>query len=409
MLPRQYISPADHWVADPGLPYCQVVRCGEMAFVTGQVALGQDMNLSCKDDINGQAAATVNSLVNVLEAGGLDLSDLVKLTVFYVNDGSFNEDELCAHLAACIGPLAGPGPAITIVPLEALALPDWLIEIEAIAMRGQNGQRLSRTTAWNALLHHLPAPFSQALRVGQMIFTSGITVRTAEGDVPSAGVIAGQSGVVLSQVDALLCQLGADLQDVVKTNVFNAEPGTAEDWSGPALIRAGFYREPGPAATGISLPRLWPKGVMVKNDVIAMRDIDGARLPRVHVWPDGHWDWPVHLPYRHGVRCGDMVFLGDQVPLAHDASVKHIGDQVGQTNMAMDYIGRVLGELGLGFDHVVKMNTFYAGSADEETWRRNLLARFSHYRPPGPATTGVPVPWLAYKDMGIEIDVIAMV
>ncbi|MGI9464250.1 MAG: RidA family protein, partial [Aestuariivirgaceae bacterium] len=325
------------------------------------------------------------------------------------NDGTCNEDELCAHIGACLSSTAGPGPAITLVPLAALVLPDWLIEIEAIAMRGHNDERLSRTAAWDASLHPLPAPFSHALRVGEMIFTSGITVRTDAGDIPSPGVIAGQSGVVLSHLDTLLRRLGADLQDAVKTNVFNAEPGTAEDWSGPALIRAGFYREPGPAATGISVPRLWPEGVMVKNDVIAMRGVDGARLPRTHVWPDDHWDWPVHLPYRHGVRCGDLVFLGGQVPLAPDASVEHIGDPVAQTNMAMDYIGRVLCELGLGFEHVVKMNTFYAGNADEDTWKQNLKARFSHYSPPGPATTGVPVPWLAYKDMGIEIDIIAMV
>ena len=55
------------------------------------------------------------------------------------------------------------------------------------------------------------------------------------------------------------------------------------------------------------------------------------------------------------------------------------------------------------------MNTFYSGVADEAVWKENLLARFSHFTPPGPATTGIPVPWLAYKDMGIEIDVIAMV
>jgi enamine deaminase RidA (YjgF/YER057c/UK114 family) len=409
MLPRKYINPADHWVADPDLPYSQAVRCGEMVFVTGQIDLDKDWNVSCPGDLHGQAAAAVKALSGVLQSAGLDLSDLAKLTVFYVTDGSVDEDALCAHLGTCLGGLAGPGPTITLVPIEALVVADWLIEVEAIAMRGHNGERLARTAAWSASLNPLPAPFSQAIRIGEMIFTSGVTAREANGNVPSAGSLTDQSRIVLSHIDHLLRQLGADLQDTVKTNIFNVEPGEAETWAEPALLRASFYNEPGPAATGISLPRLWPANVMIKNDVIAMRGTDGARLPRSHVWPDDHWDWPVHLPYRHGLRCGDLVFLGGQVPLAPDASVLAVGDPVAQTNHAMAYIGRVLADLGLGFEHVVKINTFYSGAAGEADWKENLLARLGHFSAPGPATTGIPVPWLAYKDMGIEIDIIAMV
>ena len=409
MLPRKHINPADHWVADPDLPYSQAVRCGEMFFVTGQIDLDKDWNISCPGDLLGQAEAAVKALAGVLREAGLDLSDAVSLKVFYVNDGSVDEDDLCARLGRSIGPLAGPGPVITMVPIETLVVDGWLIEIEAIAMRGHNGDRLARTAAWSADVYPLPAPFSQALRVGKMLFTSGLTARTVSGSVQHAGSLLGQGRVVLEALDGLLRQLGADLQDTVKTNIFNVEPGAAESWAEPALQRASFYNEPGPAATGISLPRLWPEGVMIKNDIIAMRATDGIRLSRTHVWPDNHWDWPVHLPYRHGIRCGDLVFLGGQVPLAPDASVLSIGDPVAQTKHAMAYIGKTLAELGLGFEHVVKINTFYSGTAGEADWKENLLARFDHFNAPGPATTGIPVPWLAYKDMGIEIDIIAMV
>ena len=34
---------------------------------------------------------------------------------------------------------------------------------------------------------------------------------------------------------------------------------------------------------------------------------------RSFVWPDGHWDWPEHLAYQHGVRAGEMIFVGGQV------------------------------------------------------------------------------------------------
>ena len=184
---------------------------------------------------------------------------------------------------------------------------------------------------------------------------------------------------MLRRLNELLRQLGADLDDVVKSNLFNVDGGTKTTWERSALIRAGHYREPGPTATGITVPQLWPTGLMTKNDVIAMRGVDGSRLPRTHVWPDGHWDWTVHLPYRHGLRCGDLAFLGGQVPLAPNADVLAPGDMVAQTKISMNYVGRVLGELGLGFGHVVKVNSFYAGGVGEEVLRPNAETRFSYF------------------------------
>jgi enamine deaminase RidA (YjgF/YER057c/UK114 family) len=143
--------------------------------------------------------------------------------------------------------------------------------------------------------------------------------------------------------------------------------------------------------------------------VIAMRGVDGQRLPRTHVWPDRHWDWTVHLPYRHGLRCGDLVFVGGQVPLGPEANLLAAGDMVAQTRIAMDYIGRVLGELGLGFGHVVKVNSFYAGDVGVEVLYPNLETRFSYFAATGPTSTGIPLPSLAYEGMLTEIDVVAMV
>ena len=83
---------------------------------------------------------------------------------------------------------------------------------------------------------------------------------------------------------------------------------------------------------------------------------------------------------------------------------------VAQTATAMDFIGRVLGEMGLGFGHVVKINTFYNGGVGVDELRRNADVRFSRFTSdPGPASTGVPVSYLAYEDMMIEIDIVAMV
>jgi enamine deaminase RidA (YjgF/YER057c/UK114 family) len=409
MLPRRYVNPSGHWrlglkVANSS----QGIVCNKFIFVAGQVDLDDRTKVRHPGDLAAQATGAMAYLAGVLAGAGADMGDLVKLTVFYLSDGSIDEDDLLRHLGGCLGPLSGPGPAVTAVPLPGLAYPGMLIEIEGIAMRHPNGQRLARVAAWSPECQHLPPPFSPALRCDELIFTSAITTRDARGAVAHGGDIAAQSRVMLGHLSELLRLLGADLDDTVKTNVFNVDGGSKASWAEPALIRAGHYREPGPAATGITLPRLWPAGVMTKNDVIAMRGVDGSRLPRTHVWPDNHWDWTVHLPYRHGVRCGDLVFLGGQVPLAPDAAVLAPGDMVAQTRIAMDYIGRILSELGMGFGHVVKVNSFYTGAVGEEVLRPNVETRFSYFPAQGPTSTGVPVTSLAYEGMLTEIDIIAM-
>jgi enamine deaminase RidA (YjgF/YER057c/UK114 family) len=410
MLPRQAIRPDGHWRLGFAVNNSQGLRCGPFVFVAGQVDLDAETRMVNPGNLMAQATNAVAHVRTVLAGGGAEADDLVKLTVFYANDGGVDEADLLDHLAACLGPMSGPGPAITLVPLAGLAYPGMEIEIEAIAMRDPNGPRLPRAAAWDPTCPRLPPPFSQALRCGEMLFSSGMTAVDGQGKIAVPGDLAAQSRLVLPKVDGLFRQLGADLWDTVKTNIFKVEPGTQADWAEPALIRAAHYREPGPAATGISLPRLSPEGAMVVNDVIAMRGLDGARLPRSHAWPSGHWDWPVHLPYRHGLRCGDLVFLGGQVSLAPDARVRDPGDIVAQTTRAMNNIGRVLADLGLGFENVVKVNAFYAGTIGEETLRQNAEVRFSYFeREPGPVSTGVPVPYLAYEDMVIEIDAVAMV
>ncbi|MGI9318683.1 MAG: RidA family protein, partial [bacterium] len=167
--------------------------------------------------------------------------------------------------------------------------------------------------------------------------------------------------------------------------------------------------EPGPAATGLSLTRLPRQDMMVRYDVIAMRGLDGSRLARQGVWPTGHWDWPVHLPYRHGVKVGDMVFLGGQVSLRPDASVIDPDNVEAQTHTAMQNIQKVLREFNLDFEHLVKVNTFYAGSKGQEDLLKNASIRCNYYRDPGPVSTGIPFSYLAYEDMMVEIDCVAMV
>ncbi len=409
MLPRRKYHPEDHLSIGVALNHSHGLACGEMIFIGGQADIDADSRVSCPGDLEKQTRIAMADLCRVLEGLGADAGDLVKITAFYILGADSDEDRLLQIIAEYLEPLQGPGPTITLVPIETHCFEGLTIEIEAIAMRGQNGERLARSAAWIADAARLPPAFSQALRCGQMILTSGQCAEDAANEIQSPGELVAQSYIVLDKLKRLLHGLGADLFDAVKANVFNVEPGQQEIWKAAALARAAHYREPGPAATGLSLRRLARDGLMLRYDVIAMRGEDGARLPREPAWPSGHWDWPVHLPYRHGLRVGDLVFLGGQVSLTPEGAVIDPGDMESQTETAMQNIEKVLAEYGLGFENLVKINTFYVGTRGEEDLRINAGVRSRYYRGPGPASTGIPFPYLAYEDMLIEIDCIAMV
>ena len=229
MLPRTHINPPSHWVTEPKLPYSQAVRCGELIFTTGQVALDANLTVIAATDLRGQIHAAVDDLCGVLDAADTKPTDLVQLRAFYIPTNTLTSDEIMEWIGQCLGFLGAAGPAITLVPVEMLMSPGVLFEIEGVAMRGQRGQSLDRTAASDPHWYGLPSPFSHILRVGQLLFTSGITARNRAGMVLSPGDLTGQSHAVLQRLDGLLRQLGSDIRDVVKTNVFNVDLGNAQD------------------------------------------------------------------------------------------------------------------------------------------------------------------------------------
>ena len=409
MLPRRRFHPGDHLSIGIPLNHSHGLACGEMIFIGGQADIDAHATVTRPNDIVAQTRIAMDGVMKVLAGTGADPGDLMKLTGFYVLGDDPEEQTILETIASTLGDLRRPGPAITLVPIESNCFDGLSIEIEAIAMRGQNGERLDRASSWIPDGAVLPSFFSQAVRCGRMIFTSGQTAEDALGTITHPGSLVEQSRLVLEKQNRLLAGLGADLHDAVKANAFNVEPGDQEQWKEAALVRAGFYSEPGPAATGLSLTRLPQASAMVRYDVIAMRGEDGARLHREAVWPTGHWDWPVHLPYRHGVRVGDLVFLGGQVSLTPTGAVIDPGNIEAQTHTAMRNIRKVLQELGLDLEHLVKINTFYVGAGGEKDLVKNAAIRAGYYRDPGPVSTGIPFSYLAYKDMLIEIDCIAMV
>jgi enamine deaminase RidA (YjgF/YER057c/UK114 family) len=215
---------------------------------------------------------------------------------------------------------------------------------------------------------------------------------------------------MMERLRRAMSEVGADMSDMVKLNTFYLGNGTAEDWEVSAKIRADYFADPGPAATGIPLPSFPHKGLTTKICATAMlaQGEYSAPLSRKYIWPEGHWNWTAPLPYKHGNRAGQVIHIGGQVALDINAQVLHPDDMTAQTQIAMGNISRILEGFDATLNDLVKVTAFYQGGASAKDLHENLRLRSATFSETGPATTGIPVNNLVYEHMIIEIEAIAV-
>ena len=108
-------------------------------------------------------------------------------------------------------------------------------------------------------------PYSQAIRVGNLVYTSGqIPIDPATGAFVEGG-IKEQTRQSLTNVKAILEEAGTSLAHVVKTTVFMADMADFADMNS---VYAEFFAEPYPARSAVAVKTL-PKGALVEIEVIA--------------------------------------------------------------------------------------------------------------------------------------------
>ncbi|MGI9861228.1 RidA family protein [Moorella naiadis] len=109
-------------------------------------------------------------------------------------------------------------------------------------------------------------PYSQAIRAGNLIFTSGqIPLDPATGQVVSGGVAA-QTEQVLANIKAILAAAGAGMEDVVKTTVYIKDMG---DFNTVNEVYSRYFVQEPPARSCVEVARL-PKDVLVEIEAVAV-------------------------------------------------------------------------------------------------------------------------------------------
>lgn len=109
---------------------CQAVVAGNTIYLRGQI--GQDLDTSESvgvGDVEAQAEQAMRNVKTLLEESGGSLEHIVKVTVYLI-DPRYREP-----VYRVMGRwLQGVFPVSTGIVVSALARPEWLVEIDAVAV-----------------------------------------------------------------------------------------------------------------------------------------------------------------------------------------------------------------------------------------------------------------------------------
>lgn len=110
--------------------YSHLVKYGDLLFIAGQVAVDSEGELVGEGDMAAQFRQVLENMQTVLASEGADFSDIVKITIYTVDI-----DALRAAMEIRSEYFGDHAPASTLVQVVRLARPEFLIEIEADAIK----------------------------------------------------------------------------------------------------------------------------------------------------------------------------------------------------------------------------------------------------------------------------------
>lgn len=132
-MANRYIQPDDLWPsAQYGFSQVVVSTGTKIIHCAGQTAWDKEMNIVGGDDLEQQATQALENIKSALAAAGATMNDVVRVDIYVVD---YNPDKI-PSIDAAMSRYFDPDhlPASTLLGIQALAMPEFLIEITATAM-----------------------------------------------------------------------------------------------------------------------------------------------------------------------------------------------------------------------------------------------------------------------------------
>jgi enamine deaminase RidA (YjgF/YER057c/UK114 family) len=202
-----------------------------------------------------------------------EVDDIVKITTYGVPELLNSVERWKALVEARAGWFKARYPVITDVPLRGLDNSDSDLRIDVIAKAKTREDRDVKPVDLKDIgMLPFASPHPAGLLVGKHFYVGGRMGLTREGEMLEPGVPEYQTRILMNDLGKLLAAVDMDYDHVIKkTTYFIGHRGVnyiRRNFS----IRTAYYRQPGPASTGIVIDALPIKGAMLVSEAMAIRD-----------------------------------------------------------------------------------------------------------------------------------------
>ena len=253
--------------------------------------------------------------------------------------------------------------------------------------------------------HGVSGPGTQAVRAGNLIFVGGQMSLAADGRVVGSDITT-QARNAFEALKLVLAAAGATMADVVKHNVYfqcdGDQDAVAKFLEDLDRVRLDYFSDPGPTTTEtrVGLDR---EGALILVDAWA---VVGEKKERL--MPAGHWSWSKSLPFSHGWKVGDMVFVGGQRALDQHGNILGVGDIEIQTDHAFRNLDTLLRAAGGDRHSLMRQNTYFRffGQGREVTdyWEKMTNVRRRYMSVPSAAGAGLRITGFPQGEELIQVE-----
>lgn len=110
--------------------YAHAIQVDKTLYISGQIPLDMDMNVVGKNDMAAQTEMVYGNLKKVLEDAGGSMTNIVMLNVYCTDIQRFDKETRGLRKKY----FGDYYPAVTAVEVKRLYHPDYMIEVEAVAV-----------------------------------------------------------------------------------------------------------------------------------------------------------------------------------------------------------------------------------------------------------------------------------
>ena len=395
-------------------PYSHAVRAGDCIFLHGTVGFDAQGRLPGdtpgRADMVRQCEQTIANMATALHLLGGGLQDVVKVRAFLpqhcrparLGQQSFDEtfDEVYGRH------FQSPRPARAALQ-QGLFQEDLLVEIEAIAVVNQP-KRLIVSEA----LPPLRRPYAQGgILVGNLLFLRGFTSQDQHSDLVGRGDMRAQTTQTFANMAITLQEAGGSLANLVQTQV------TLTDWHAYREYNEVYTRHvQAPFPTNSTFQGgLGREGLLIEIESIAALSTPRLTIDSAFAQvgqasqerqPDAIYSEKLtpQLAQPHGVRVGDLMFIGAHASIDAQGRLVGAGDIRAQTRHILTTLETILTLAGLGLDDVVKTTVMLTDWRHYAAYNEVYRAFFTAPYPARSTVSGS----LGRPGALIEIEAIAM-